>query len=293
MRLLLDLLIGGSAAGALYALMALGLVLIYKTTDVVNFGHGDMAVISTFVAYALAIQAGWPLPIAVIGAVAFAGALGALVELTVMRPARDRQASVLGLVVATLGLALIINGLAGIIWGHDVKSFPYLLTGPPLAVAGLLIPLDQLVNLGVGVTLAAVLYAFFRYSALGVAMRAAISNRTAARLMGIPVNRVFVLSWTMGVALGAVAGMLATPALFLEPNRMVDLLIKGFAAAVLGGFTSLPGAVVGGLSVGILENLVGAYISIELKATFAFALIVLVLSVRPEGLLGQGGARRV
>ncbi|MDR7539826.1 MAG: branched-chain amino acid ABC transporter permease [Armatimonadota bacterium] len=281
------------SAGALYGLMALGLALIYKTTDIVNFGHGDMAMISTFVAYALLVQLGWPTMLAFAGALAFAVLLGVLIERVVMRPARDRRATVLGLVVATLGLALILNGVAGLVWGHDVKSFPYAVTGPPLRAGNILVPLDQVLNLAVSLGLAAVLYLFFRYSTLGIAMRATISNRTAALLMGIPVNRVFAVSWGIGVGLGAVAGVLATPALFLEPNRMVDLLIKGFAAAVLGGLTSLPGAVLGGLCLGILENLVGAFISIELKATFAFLLIVLVLAIRPQGLLGQAVRKRV
>ncbi len=293
MRLVADLIVGGLAAGALYGLMALGLVLIYKTTDVVNFGHADMAMLSTFIAYALHVQAGWALVPAVFGAVAFAALLGVLMERAVMKPARDRKATVLGLVVATLGMALILNGTAGIIWGHDVKSFPYVASGAPLQVGGVVIPRDQIFNLAVGVGLAAGLHSFFRFSNVGVAMRATISNRTAASLMGIPVSRMFVLSWAIGAALGAVAGMLAAPTLFLEPNRMVDLLIKGFAAAVLGGFTSMPGAVVGGLGLGLLENFVGAYVSLDLKDTFAFLLIVVVLAVRPEGLLGRPVRKRV
>jgi branched-chain amino acid transport system permease protein len=272
--------------------MALGLVLIYKTTDIVNFGHGDMAMICTFVAYTLLVQAGWPTAPAFLGALLFAAVLGAAVERGVMRPARTRHATVLGLVVATLGLALILNGIAGLVWGHDVKTFPYAVAGPPLRLGSVIVPRDQLLNLGVGLGLAGGLYLFFKFTRLGVAMRATISNRTAASLMGIPVDRVFTVSWMLGVALGALAGMLASPALFLEPNRMVDLLIKGFAAAVLGGLTSLPGAVVGGLSLGILENLVGAFISIELKATIAFLLIVFVLTVRPEGLLGHAVRKR-
>ncbi len=293
MRLVADLVVGGMSAGALYALMALGLVLIYKTTDVVNFGHGDMAMISTFVGYTLLVQMRWPFPLAFVGALVSGALLGVLVELGVMRPARKRHATVLGLVVATLGIALILNGVAGMIWGHDVKSLPYPVVGPPVELGLATIPLDQVFNLVVGLGLAAAFYLFFRYSTLGVAMRATISNPAAAGLVGIPVDRIFGVAWALGVGLGAVAGLLATPALFLEPNRLVDLLIRGFAAAVLGGLTSLPGAVVGGLSLGVIENVVGAFVSIELKATFAFVVLVLVLAVRPQGLLGGGIEKRV
>lgn len=293
LRVLPDVLVGGLAAGAVYALMALGLVLIYKTTDVVNFGHGDMATVSTFVAYALAVQAGWPVLAAALLAMGFAALLGAAVELGLLQPARLRHASVLGLVVVTLGVGLTLNGLAGIVWGHDVKSFPFLLTGPPLRAGQLTIPVDQLLNLAAGVALAAALYLFFRFSDLGVAMRAVLSNRTAAQLVGIPIRWVFALSWALGSVLGAVAGILAAPLLYLEPNRMVDLLLRGFAAAVLGGMDSLPGAVLGGALLGVLENLAGTYGSIDLKASLAFVVIVLVLVVRPHGLLGAGRVRRV
>lgn len=292
-RLLADVVVGGIAAGAVYSLMALGLVLIYKTTEVVNFGHGDMATVSTFVAYALAVQMGFPMGVALVSSLVFAALLGAGVELGALRLARSRQATVLGLVVATLGLALVLNGLAGMVWGHDVKTFPFLLTGPPLRLGPVLVPVDQLLNLGVGTVLAGLLYAFFRYSTLGIAMRATIANRTAAQLVGIPVNRMFALSWAMGSVLGAVAGILAAPVLYLEPNRMVDLLLKGFAAAVLGGMNSLPGAPVGGVALGVLENLAGAYATLELKSSLAFLLIVMALAVRPGGLLGTHRVRRV
>jgi len=292
-RLLADVLVGGIAVGAVYGLMALGLVLVYKTTEIVNFGHGDMATLCTFVAYALAVQWGVPLPGAVLLSLVCAAALGLVVEWGLLRPARVRHATVLGLVVATLGLALILNGFVGMAWGHDVKTFPFLWSGPPLQLGPASFPLDQILNLAVAVSLAAVLYGFFRYSRVGVAMRATISNQTAAHLVGIPVDRMFALSWAIGSALGAVAGILAAPVLYLEPNRMVDLLLKGFAAAVLGGMDSLPGAPVGGVALGVLENLAGTFGSLELKASLAFLLIVVALALRPQGLLGSYRQRRV
>lgn len=292
MTFLAQHLAGGLAAGALYGLMALGLVLIYKTSDVVNFGHGDMAMVSTFIAFTL-LRGQWPLPLALLGAVAFAGLLGIVVERGVLRPARHRQAPVLTLVVITLGVAQVLNGLAGAIWGHDVKRFPATVTGPPLRLGSAIVTREQLFNLAVGLILALLLYAFFRYTDLGIALRAVAQNPTAARLMGVSVDRVLALAWGMGVGLGAVAGVLAAPAIFLEPNVMLEPLIKGFAAAVLGGFTSLPGALVGGLVLGVLENLVAGYIATELKTVFAFALIVAVLALRPAGLLGRVVVKKV
>lgn len=292
MTFLAQHLAGGLAAGALYGLMALGLVLIYKTSDVVNFGHGDMAMVSTFIAFTL-LRAQWPLPVALLGALVFAGLLGIVVERGVLRPARNRRAPVLTLVVITLGVAQVLTGAAGAIWGHDVKSFPAVVRGAPLCLGPAIVTREQLFNLAVGLGLALVLYAFFRYTDLGIALRAVAQNPTAARLMGISVDRMLALAWGMGVGLGAVAGVLAAPAIYLEPNVMLEPLIKGFAAAVLGGFTSLPGALVGGLVLGVLENLVAGYIATELKTTFAFALIVAVLALRPAGLLGRVVAKKM
>ena len=292
MDALIRYLAGGLSAGALYGLMALGLVLIYRASEVVNFGHGDMAMIGTFVAYTL-LQARWPLPIALLGAVLFGALLGALVEGGLLRPARHRRASPLTLVVITLGLALVLNGLAGFLWGHEIRTFPTLVSGPPLALGPARITREQAFNLSVGIGLGLVLYGFLRFTWSGLALRAVIQNPEAARLVGIPVDRFFLVAWAMGVALGAIAGILAAPLIYLEPNAMLALLIKGFAAAVLGGMTSLPGAVIGGWLLGVLENLVAGYIATELKTPFAFALIVAVLAVRPAGLLGRPMARRV
>ncbi|MFQ5401470.1 MAG: branched-chain amino acid ABC transporter permease [Anaerolineae bacterium] len=293
MELLPRLIAGGLGAGALYGLMALGLVLIYKTSDVVNFGHGDMATFSAFVAYSMFVRWQWPVPLALLGTLLVAALLGVVVERGILRPARNRLASILSLVVATLGVALALNGLVGAIWGHDVKRLPYLVTGPPLRLGVAVITREQIINLGVGLALAGLLYLFFRFTDLGIAMRATAQNPTAAQLMGVSTNRVLTLTWGLGSALGAVAGILAAPAVFLEPNTLVAVFIKAFAAAVLGGFTSLPGAVVGGLTLGVLENLVAGYISTELKTTFAFALIVLVLAIRPSGLLGRVVQKKV
>jgi len=277
---------GGLSAGALYGLMALGLVLIYRASEVVNFGHGDMAMVSTFVAYTV-LRADWPLPAALLGGILFGTLLGGLVERGILRPARQRRATPLTLVILTLGLALLLNGLAGFLWGHEIRTFPAVVSGPPLSLGPVRITREQGFNLSMGVALALALYAFLRHTWIGLALRAVTQNPEVARLMGIPVDRVQMLAWAIGVGLGAIAGILAAPLIYLEPNAMLELMIKGFAAAVLGGMTSLPGAVVGGLILGVAENLIAAYIATELKTPFAFALIVAVLSVRPAGLLGR------
>ncbi|WP_448590397.1 branched-chain amino acid ABC transporter permease [Thermoflexus hugenholtzii] len=292
MDLLIRYLAGGLSAGALYGLMALGLVLIYRASEVVNFGHGDLAMVSTFVAYTL-LQARLPLPLALGGAVLFGAALGAVAERGLLRPARRRRATPLTLVVLTLGLALVLNGLAGLLWGHEIRNLPALVSGPPLRLGPAVITREQLFNLAVGLLLALALYAFLRFTRTGLALRAVTQNPDVARLMGIPVDRILILAWGVGVGLGAIAGILAAPLIYLEPNAMLPLLIKGFAAAVLGGMTSLPGAVIGGWLLGILENLAAGYIATELKTPLAFALIVAVLVVRPAGLLGRPISHRV
>ncbi len=283
----------GLAVGTLYGLMALGLVLIYKTADVVNFGHGDMAAFSTFLGYTLLVLWRWPTLPALIVTLLLAAVLGVLVEGLVLRPARARQAPVLALVVVTLGIAQVLNGSIGALWGRQVKSLPPLVVGPPLRLGDVIVTREQLFNLGVGLTLALALFLFFRLSKYGIALRAVAQNPVAARLMGIGVNRMLAMAWGLGAGLGAVAGLLIAPATFLEPDTMNFVLIRAFAAAVLGGFTSLPGAMLGGLLLGVLENLVAGYIATELKAAFAFALIVLVLAVRPAGLLGRVTPRKV
>jgi len=293
MELLGRQLAGGLAAGALYGLMALGLVLIYKASEVVNFGHGDMAAFSTFIAFTLLVLWEWPVPLALVGTLVLAALLGVVVERGVLRLARQRHAPVLALVVATLGVSQVLNGVIGAVWGRQVKSLPSLVVGPPLRLGEIVLTREQVFNLGLGLALAGALFVFFRFTDLGIAIRAVAQNPMAAQLMGVSVDHVLAVTWGLGAMLGAVAGVLITPATFLEPDTMNAVLIRAFAAAVLGGFTSLPGAVVGGLVLGVLENLVAGYIATELKTVFAFSLIVVVLAVRPTGLLGQVIARKV
>ncbi|MGE5673223.1 MAG: branched-chain amino acid ABC transporter permease [Mycobacterium leprae] len=282
--------IAGLATGSLYALAALGLVLIFKTSDVVNFAQGEMAMVSTFVMFTFLTAVHMPYWGAFLVAMCFAGLLGAGIERVVLRPLS--KAPLISVLIATLGLLNILNGVAGWVWGYDPRPFPQAVNGSPFTVGGLIFTLPDLLAMGVGVVVMGGFFLLFKYAKIGIAMRAVAENRVAARLMGIPTDRILSLTWGMGGILAAIAGILIAPVTTLDVNMMADMQIKAFTAAVLGGFNSLPGAVVGGLSLGVLENLVAQF-SPQLKTPFAFALIVLVLVVRPAGLLGTMQRKKV
>jgi branched-chain amino acid transport system permease protein len=290
MDILPQLIVSGLAAGSLYALMAIGLILIFRTTDIVNFAHGDMAMFSTFVAYVLITAYGVPFWAGLLAAVVVGFLLGAFMDQVVLRPAR--RASVISLLIATLGVALILESVAGWLWGWDTKPFPKAIRGAPIILGDVVLSRHSLLAFVVAISCAAGLFVLLKFTKMGTAMRAVAQNRLAAQLLGVPVERISMLSWGIGAAMGAVAGIFIAPTVFLAPAVMVKVMLKAFAAAVLGGFTSLPGAVLGGLLLGIFDNLVGGYVSTQLKETLVFALIIVVLAVRPHGLLGEPLQRR-
>lgn len=286
--MLAQLIVSGLAAGSLYGIMALGLILIYKTTHILNFGQGDMAMFSTFIAFLLFRTHGLPFPVALLGALIAGVLLGVIVDRGLLRWARN--APVTSLFIATLGVGMILQAIAGWIWGYDTKPFPYAVRGAPLFVGDVVIRQHDLLVFVVAIAISLLLYAGFRFTKIGVAMRATAQNKRAAQLMGIHVGRIGTWSWSMGLGMGAIAGCLVAPIVFLDLTTMIMVMIKAIAAAVLGGFTSLPGAVVGGLILGVVENLFGGYMPpaiAPLKTTFVFALIIVVLVFRPTGLLGE------
>ena len=283
--------VSGLSAGCLYALAALGLVLIYRTMDIVNFAHGEMAMVSTFMAHTLLVRLGLSYIPAALGAIIFAFIFGMAVERIFLRPIQGGP--LISLMIMTLGLFMVFNGAAGWVWGFDPVSFPRAVSGRPIWLGDLIITRDSILVLAVTIAMALALYVVLRFTMAGIAIRATSQNSRAARLMGVPVPKVYALTWGISAVLGAVAGILIAPTTFLSPSMMAEVQIKAFTAAVLGGFSSLPGAVVGGLLLGVLENLVAGYISTELKSTFAFALIVAVLFIRPSGLLGTPPKRKV
>jgi branched-chain amino acid transport system permease protein len=285
-----QLLINGLALGSLYALTAFGIVLIFKTTRVITFAQGETAMFSTFVGFTLLTAFQLPFAIAFVLTLLFAGLFGALIERVVLR--RISTTTVLNPVIVTVGLSLILLGGAGWIWGYEVRTFPDPVVGPPFHLGTVVVShLNALIFL-VTLVLMAVLFAFFRFSRTGIAMRAVAENRVAAQLMGISIGRMNALGWGMGTAMGAVTGMLIAPINYLDPSMMGDVALKAFAAAVVGGLTSLPGAVVGGLLLGVIDSVVGFEVA-QLRNTIAFALIVLVLVVRPGGLLGRHEIKKV
>jgi branched-chain amino acid transport system permease protein len=264
--------------------------MIYQSTNHINFAQGEMAMFSTYIAWTM-IDAGMPYWAAFALTVAAAFVLGAAIERIVIRPVEN--APVLAVVVVFIGLLLILNSLAGWLYSYTIKSFPSPFPSTPV-FGQTLISAHELGAIGVTLVVLALLYAFFRWTPLGLALRAVAQNPASSRLVGIRVGWMLALGWGLAGAIGAVAGMMVAPIVYLEPNMMGGILLYAFAAALLGGIDSPVGAVLGGFTVGVLENVLGAYvIGNELKLTVALALIVGVLLVRPTGLLGSRQVTRV
>jgi branched-chain amino acid transport system permease protein len=289
MHELLQQTFSGLAAGAIYASLALALVMIYRTTGLVNFAQGEMAMFSTYIAWTL-VNAGLPFWGAFLITLAASFVGGLAIERIIIRPVEN--APVLAAVVVTIGLLLIINALAGWIYSYTLQDFPS--PFPDRPVLGALMTTRDLGVIAVTLVMLALLFAFFRFTPTGLAMRAAAQNPQSARLCGINVSRMLAIGWGLAAMIGAIAGIMVAPILFLDPNMMGGVLLYAFTAALLGGITSPVGAVVGGLIVGVTENLVGTYlIPSQLKLTVALMLIILVLLFKPNGLFGTAIVRRV
>jgi branched-chain amino acid transport system permease protein len=277
-------LFAGLATGGIYASLALALVMIYQATHLVNFAQGELAMFSTYVAWAL-ISAGVPYWIAFLVTLVLSFACGMAIERLVIRPMK--AAPVLSVVIVLIALLLIFNSLAGFLFGPDIQSFPSPF-GALERMQTAFVNAHQLGVMIVTLLVVLVLFLFFRFTRLGLALRAVAVNAQSSRLVGIRVGRMLALGWGMAASIGAIAGMMVAPIVFLEPNMMAGVQLYAFAAALVGGIDSPVGAIVGGLLVGVLENLLGAYvIGTELKLSVALALIIVVLVVRPSGLLGK------
>jgi branched-chain amino acid transport system permease protein len=283
----------GLATGGIYASLALALVMIYQATDVVNFAQGEMAMFATYIAWSL-LNAGLPYWGAFLATLAIAFVGGVVLQRVIIRPVENKP--ILTIVIVTLGLLVICNSVAGWVWTYLQKPFPSPFPREPLRVGNVVFGAHDLGEIAVTLVMLALLFAFFRFTPLGLAMRAAAQNPESSRLAGIRVSWMLALGWGLAAVFGAVAGLMVAPILTLDPNMMGGIQIYAFAAATLGGFTSPLGAVVGGFMVGIVENLVGTYVSFigtELKLTVALAMIIVVLLVKPSGLFGRTHARRV
>ena len=285
--------VSGIASGAIYASLALALVLIYRAMDVANFAQGEMAMFATFVAYTLITQLHLPYLAAFVLTIVIAFAGGVVVERVVIRPFEG--APVLTLVIVTLGLFSIFNGLAGLIWGYVFKTLDSPFPARSIQFQGVFIGIQDLGVIGVTLAVLLVVFVFFRYTRLGLAMRAAALYPESSRLLGVRTSRMLALGWGLAAAVGAVSGMMIAPIVFLDPNMMQPVLLFAFAAAVLGGIESPLGAVIGGVLVGVLLALVGTYLpgGQNLRIPFGLVLIVAVLLLRPAGIFGRRQARRV
>ena len=276
--------VAGIATGGIYASVALALVMIYQATHHVNFAQGEMATLSTFIAYSL-IQAGLPYWVAFFATIAVSFAIGVVVERILIRPVAN--APVLTMVGVFIGLLLIVGNMTGWIFGYTTKVFPTPFESDRPLWGGL-VSAHELGSTLVTLTVLTLVWAFFRFTSLGLAMRAAAYNPRSARLVGIRVGWMLALGWGLAAAIGAVAGMMVAPVVFLDPTMMLGILLYAFAGALMGGIDNPAGAVLGGFSVGVLENLAGAYVvGTELKLTVALAIIIGVLVVRPSGLFGR------
>ncbi|HJV11658.1 MAG TPA: branched-chain amino acid ABC transporter permease [Burkholderiales bacterium] len=290
MDALLFQVLAGLATGGIYASLALALVMIYQATHLVNFAQGEMAMFTTYLAWSL-ISAGMPYWAAFFITIALGFALGALIERIVIRPVEN--APVLAVVVVFIALLVILNSIAGWIYTYTIKAFPSPFPKEPLFGIRYM-SAHELGAIGITLVVLTTLYLFFRYTPLGLAMRAVAQNPQSSRLVGIRVGWMLALGWGLAAAVGAVAGMMVAPIVYLDPNMMGGILLYAFAAALLGGIDSPIGAVIGGFTVGVLENLLGAFvIGNELKLTVALVLIVGVLLVRPSGFFGSVHVSRV
>jgi branched-chain amino acid transport system permease protein len=301
MEQLIQQIASGLASGAIYALVALALVMIFTATDHLNFAQGEMAMFSTYICWQL-IQWGFPFWPALGFTILFSFLLGVAIERVILRPLHN--ASVLSIVVVFIGLLAIFHSLAGGIWSHTIKNFPSPFPNVTFAGSGY-IGSHQIGMIVVSLLMLFALFAFFRFTPLGLAMRAAAQNPVSARLVGVKVDWMLALGWGLAAAVGAVAGAMVAPVVYLEPNMMASILLYGFAGALVGGISNPAGAVFGGFLVGVLENLVayfgnltektfGVYIvGNGEKLTVALIIVITILTLKPAGLFGRTTVKRV
>jgi len=289
---LLQLLVAGASLGCVYALVALGFVLIYKATETVNFAQGDLMMLGAFFALTASVIMGWPYWATILFAVTVMAVVGMLVERIVLRPVLGQPAFTV--VMITIGVGYVMRGVVTMIpgWGTDTHQIATPFAEAIWNVGGVVLPVQQLGVIAMTAALCAVLYLFFRFSRLGVAMQATSQNQLAAYYMGIPVRRVNMMIWGLSAGVAAFAGILLAPATFIHSN-MGFIGLKAFPAAVLGGFGSVPGAIVGGLIIGVVEALAGYYLPEGFKDVAAYVVLLVVLMVRPSGIFGETARKKV
>ncbi len=284
-----QLVVNGIATGSIYALVALGLTLIYNATEHVNFAQGELVMVSTFVCFTL-LKKGLPFAAAIPLTVLFSILFGALIELLFIRPAMN--APHFNVFIITLGLSMALKSLAGMIWSHDEFVFPPFLPTEPIHVAGISITPLSIGMIVFSLMAMLVFYLFFKFTKLGTAMRAVCQSHLASFLVGINVYRVFSLTWVISSVLSAIAGILMAPVLLLS-TEMGMVVIPAFAAAILGGWGSIPGSVVGGLLYGIIDNFAPMIFPSEIKNMIPFLVVIAVLIIKPTGIMGKRRIKKV
>ena len=288
----LQLVISGIAQGCIYGLIALGFVLIYKATETVSFAQGDLMMLGAFAGLAGMTMLGFPFWLAVISAIGAMALLGLVTERLVIRPILGQPA--FSIVMLTIGLGYVGRGLITMIpgIGTETHTLPVPYKDQAWTLGGLIVSMEQTAVIVVTAVLCAALYALFKYSKLGLAMQASSQNQLAAYYMGIPVQRLNGLVWALAAAVAAIAGLLLAPITFVHAN-MGFIGLKAFPAAVVGGFGSLPGAIVGGLVIGLVESFAGFYLPDGIKDVAAYVVVLIMLMVRPNGLFGEKLRKKV
>lgn len=281
----------GLATGSLYALTAVAVVVVFRNTRTINLAQGDFSMIGAFIALMLLKQFGLNYYVALALTVLGVTMLGVLVERVVMRPIANSDW--LTLFTATLGVYYILHGLAGWLWGRDTKAFAVTFDPTPRHVLGTIVSEGHLINMAWAAGIGLLLFLFFKYTKQGIAMRAVTDDPETARLMGIPVRFIVTLTWGLAGFLAAFVGVLTAPILYVGPQMMDEVLIKGYVAAVFGGLYSIPGAVLGSFMIGVTENLAGGYLGSQYKTATAFVMIVALLALRPKGLFGIQKRREI
>jgi len=281
--MLLQVILSGLATGSIYALIALGLALIYTTTEHVNFAQGEMSMVSAFIGFTFFNLIGLSLPIAFLLTLIVSALLGIVVERLVIRPAI--RAPHFNIFIITLGLSIVFKSLAGFIWSHNDYPYPSIFPDETITIGTATIDLIGLGNITTTVVLMLILYIFFKYTRYGTAMRAVSESQNASLLMGVNVNQSFAVTWAISFLVAAMAGILMAPVIFLS-THMGIVVINGFAAAILGGWGSIPGAIIGGMLLGVIDNVAPLYLPSQIKNIVPFMTIFIVLVIRPKGIMG-------
>ena len=286
-----QLIASGLATGSLYALTAVAVVVVFRNTRTINLAQGDFAMMGAFLALVFISRYEVNYFVALALSVVCIMGLGVLTERLVMRPIANSDW--LTLFTATLGVYYILHGVSGYIWGRDTKAFPVTFDPTPVHILGTVVSEGHLINMAWAAAIGVLLFLFFRYTKQGIAMRAVTDDPETAELMGIPVRFIVTLTWAMAGFLAAFAGILVAPIVYVAPEMMDEILIKGYVAAVFGGIYSIPGAILGALMIGVAENLAGGYLGSHYKTSTAFVMIVVLLALRPKGLFGIQKRREV